>query len=236
MIPVLLIGANFLREQRWPLIVLLLWVVGSSAVVAAPGVRADSEDVLFFLKQQAVYGVAVTTFLAASAVYNERRSRRILAVLSKGIERKQYLAGLLAGVFFVIGIYCAFMTVACAWVFTQIHVPLSDIPYLMSALLASSLLSGSLAIFFSTFLHPLVAAAATAIFLALPAVLAHIGSQLWLRLIPVYWLMTTILEFAFRARLYADWTAVGMALSEAVAVWLAASWVFTRRDVAVAVE
>jgi len=235
MTPVLLIAANFLREQRWPLIILLLWVAGSSAVVGAPGVAADREDVLFFLKQQAVYGVAVTTFLAASAIYNERRSRRILAVLSKGIERAQYIGGLLVGVFLVAGIYCAFMTAACAWVFSQIRAPLLPLAYLIAALLAACLLSGSVAIFFSTFLHPLGATAATAIFLGVPALLTHVA-PIWLRLVPVYWLMNTILEFAFHGFHYTDWTAVALGFLETLLVWLAASWVFTRRDVAVAVE
>ena len=52
------------------------------------------------------YGLAFTGLMAASGINNERRSRRMLAVLSKGIERWQYLGGLLLGAMIDAAIYC----------------------------------------------------------------------------------------------------------------------------------
>ncbi len=91
--PMLLIAFNFVREQRWPIFVLLLWVL----LLAFLGLVADiprmREDLLFLFKQVAVYVVAFSIFFGGSAIYNERKSRRILAVLSKAVRREQYLSG-----------------------------------------------------------------------------------------------------------------------------------------------
>ena len=92
---VLLIAVSFVREQRWPIFVLLLWVVGLCLIGLTIDLRKSREDVLIIFKQLAVYGVAFAVFFGGSAIHNDRRSRRILAVLSKAVGRKQYLCGLL---------------------------------------------------------------------------------------------------------------------------------------------
>ncbi|HYG99250.1 MAG TPA: hypothetical protein VD837_08960, partial [Terriglobales bacterium] len=65
--PILLIATNFLREQRWPLLVLVMWVVLSSAVSGLGADTVATDDVLFFLKTQAIYGVAFVAFLSSAA-------------------------------------------------------------------------------------------------------------------------------------------------------------------------
>src|SRR5437899_5230366 len=85
----LLIAANFLRAQRWRILVLLLWVLVLSALGLAVDVRREREDLLIIFKQLAAYAIAFAIFLGGSAIHNERKSRRILTVLSKGVGRAE---------------------------------------------------------------------------------------------------------------------------------------------------
>jgi len=78
-----LIALNFVREQRWPILVLQLSVLGLAALGLLSDARSDRDDILLTFKQLGMYGVAFSIFFGGSAIYNERRSRRILAVLGK---------------------------------------------------------------------------------------------------------------------------------------------------------
>ncbi len=113
---VLLIAVSFVREQRWPIFVLLLWVVGLCLIGLTIDLRKSREDVLIIFKQLAVYGVAFAVFFGGSAIHNDRRSRRILAVLSKAVGRKQYLCGLLTGIALALSLYCFCMGFTGSWV------------------------------------------------------------------------------------------------------------------------
>ncbi len=123
-----LIAINFAREQRWPILVLMFWVVGFSVYGLEVDLRTAREDVLFIFKQCAIYGIAFAVFFGASAIHNERKTRRILAVLSKSLSRGEYIAGLLSGIMLATGVYClalgvtgtrdvggAGFPVACLW-------------------------------------------------------------------------------------------------------------------------
>src|SRR5581483_2462847 len=101
-----LIAINFVREQRWPILVLMLWILVFSVLGLLVDLRRSREDVLFIFKQLAVYGIAFAVFFGASAIHNERKTRRILSVLSKGVGRAQYFSGLLGGFVLAVGIYC----------------------------------------------------------------------------------------------------------------------------------
>jgi ABC-type transport system involved in multi-copper enzyme maturation permease subunit len=234
--PVVLIAGNFIREQRWPLVLLLVWVLGTGTIAGLTGARVSIDDVLFFLKQQAVYGVVFSAFLAASAVHNERKSRRILAVLSKGISRGQYLAGLLAGVWFGAGLYCAAMAGVGTWIFANARLPKAPLWALMGVLLAACVLTAIVAMFFSTFLSPLFSTAATALSLGVTAVIAQRVGRDWSLVLPVYELLNEVMNFSVHGSWRADWIAVYWAVVETVLLWLLASWIFSRRDIAVAVE
>ena len=96
--PVLLIAINFAREQRWPILTLLLWVLLLAFLGLVTDIHRQREDLLFVFKQDAIYVLAFSVFFGGSAIYNERRSRRILGVLSKAVGRQQYLSGLVLGV------------------------------------------------------------------------------------------------------------------------------------------
>lgn len=229
---VLLIGVNFVREQRWPIFVLLLWVVGLSIVGLMTDLRRHREDVLFIYKQLAVYGIAFAVFFGASAIHNDRRSKRILAVLSKAVGRRQYLCGVLAGIAMALFIYCFCMGFAGSWILGQSGFSVSLLWYLMGSFLIACLLSAAVAVLFSTFLSPLFATLFTGLFIGMPAL---VGGA-WGYAVPVYALVARLLNASFGQAFHSEPTLLMVALAELIGFWLVASWIFLRRDIAVAVE
>jgi len=159
--PVFLIAANFVREQRWPLITLLLYVIVFGAGMAIAGGQSE-EDTLFMLRSTSMYGLAFTGLLAASALNNERRTRRILAVLSKGISRAEYLAGLLTGAMLASAVYCLTIFAVGALAANRMAM-LAPFAVMLMVLF---LLASTVALAFSTLFHPLLASAAAGLLLA----------------------------------------------------------------------
>lgn len=225
-----LIALNLVREQRWPLLTLILYVVlfgGSMALV--PG--SAGEDELFFLRSSSMYGLAFTALLAASAINNERRSRRILAVLSKGIERGEYLGGVLAGAMLGALVYCAAIFaigIATSWSAASIGV-------FILVLLALYLRTATLALMLSTMLHPLLATATAALLLAAEGLLARALGGVWLSALPSWILVDRAVNFG-HSGWHAPWYACTWALAHTVVLWAIATAIFSRRDIAVAVE
>lgn len=233
-----LIAVNFLREQRWPVLVLLLWVVGSSLASGLGTERLAVDDVLFFLKTQAVYGVAFIAFLASAAIHNERKSRRILAVLSKGVRRGEYIAGLLGGVLSAGAIYVLAMGAAGSFMFEEARLDITQLWEVMALLMTALVVTSTVAMFFSTFLTPLFATAATAFALGTPAIAARLAGGGWTRVLPVYELMNSIIGFSVNtaATWVPIWSIVFWSMADSVVLWLAGSWLFSCRDIAVAIE
>src|SRR5216684_1587792 len=113
---------------------------------------------------------------------------------------------------------------------------LSLLWYLMLFCLLASVLAASLAILFSTFLNPLFASLATALVLGMPAVAAlQFGGRLG-HFVPVYPLLDLFLKATFETPWRADWIPILLVLAETTACSLLASWIFARRDIAVAVD
>lgn len=231
--PIWLIATNLLREQRWPVIMLLLWVVVSGVLSGIGESGADAEDVIFFMKTQAVYGVVFVAFLAATAIHNDRKSRRILAVLSKGIYRPQYLAGLLLGVLMAGTVYCAATCVTGALLCQKVSVPLEALLPLCALLMAALVFTSTAALFFSTFLNPLFATAVTALAIGSPVLIAKVAGHRLDEIIPVYALMSGIMSFPAESFV---WNVVLWAIVDAAAFWALAAWVFSYKDIAVAIE
>lgn len=236
--PMALIAVNFLREQKWPLLVLLFWVLLSSVASGLGQQKLAVDDVLFFLKTQAVYGVTFIAFLAGSAIHNERKSRRIVAVLSKGIYRGQYIAGLLAGVLVAGAVYTLAMGAAGSFMFKTAGLPLSELWAVMALLMTALLVTSTVAMFFSTFLSPLFATAATAFALGTPALAARVVGGGWSRVLPVYFLMESIMNFSVNTAngWQPLWSAVFWACMDSTVLWIFASWLFSYRDLTIAIE
>jgi ABC-type transport system involved in multi-copper enzyme maturation permease subunit len=214
-------------------VTLMLYVIIFGGAVGATGGSAD--DALFFLRSFGVYGLAFSGLMAASAINNERRSRRILAVLSKGIERRQYLAGLLGGVMLGAVLYCVVIGVVATAVLTRQGLRAAAVWGLVVMLLALFALAAATAMMFSTFLHPLLATAAAAVLLAAAGALGKALGGLWFALLPAYELLDAAVNFG-AAGWRVPWFECACAAGEAAVLWGIACLIFARRDIAVAVE
>jgi ABC-type transport system involved in multi-copper enzyme maturation permease subunit len=233
---VLLIAINFAREQRWPILTLLLWVLLLAFLGLVTDLHREREDLLFVFKQDAVYVLAFSVFFGGSAIYNERRSRRILGVLSKAVGRQQYLSGLVLGVTIACAVYCFALGMTGSWTLGSASFPISHVWFLMVCLLAACALAGTVALMFSTFLNPFFAAGATAIVLGFPALAGHLLGPRWSYVIPVWELGATVINSSFDSPGTASWLVVALAGAETVAFWLLSARIFAYVDIAVAVE
>ena len=235
MTPVLLIAWNLVRENRWPLLVLCLWPFFIAGI--ASGERDGPEEYVFILSTLFGYGLAYVLFTGAGAIHNERKTRRILAVLSKGVERWQYLAGILLGTMLVAAAYGATIGIANTTFFAREDLSAAGLWTGIGVMLTVALLGASIAVFYTTFLPPLFALMASGITLGLPVVLERWLEVSAARAIPVYPLLVTSVQVTQAPQLLEDaWPLVFLAVAEAAAFMLAASFIFERRDIAVAVE
>lgn len=228
MTPILLLAKNFLRQNRWLLLALIVWPFLMGTLLWVPQRSPSREDVSEILKMEVPYGVIVIAFLASSAIYNEKRSRRIIAVLSKAVSREQYLAGLLLGsAYFAIAYYAA-IGLSTFWLLGVSNNVANAILAVFVKGMTASLWTASLALFLSTFLHPFFAGAlATASAFAAFALSAHIS---------------LLAPFAvFRGgsdplSTQIPFSVVIAVVAESVINLLFAARVFIRRDVAVSIE
>src|ERR1051326_2320671 len=149
--PIILIGWTFARSQWMVLAIMVLYVIGMAIVF---GMHEQRSEALFFVGLHAGYAVALGALLAAPAIHNERRSRRILMVLSKGVHRWQYLAGILCGCAIIEGILCINLSAASFLLVRQAELSAAGLGGFMVVLFLGSLTTASMALFFSSFLHP----------------------------------------------------------------------------------
>jgi ABC-type transport system involved in multi-copper enzyme maturation permease subunit len=235
--PVILIAVNFVREQRWPILVLLLWVLLLAFLGLITDAARQSDDLLFVFKQVAVYVLAFSVFFGSSAIYNDRRSRRILSVLAKSVSRQQYLSGLVLGISIACGIYCFALGITGSWTLGEAGFPIMRVWFLMLCLVVACALAGTVALMFSTFLNPFFAAGATAAVMGLPAMISYVtGSFEWSYVIPVYALAASVLKSSFGPHGRIQWFPIVWAIVETLLFWLLSARIFSYVDIAVSVE
>lgn len=233
---VLLIASNFVREQRWPILVLLLWVLLTCIFGLMADPRRDRDDLLVLFKQLPIYGIAFAVFIGGAAIHNERKSRRILAVLSKGVRRGEYISGILVGIVFALVLYDLCMGLTGTWVLGQGGFSIALLWFLTFSFLVACVLASAVAVLFSTFMTPLFATLATGLALGIPFVMMLQFGQNWAYLIPVYPLLENFVKATFGTPWQPDWRPFVVATVEIVAFWLLASWIFARRDIALALD
>ncbi len=230
------IARNFLRENRWPVLILFAWIIFTAVITAGFGrERVLPYDVIFFVQQQAIYICAFGAFLAANAIHSERKSRRILLVLSKAVSRGEYLLAMLIGTLTMTMVYAVLFVACCTWLAHRAGLPTDGVWPVAVLVVAASAIAAAIGMFFSTFLNPYLAIALTVTIFGAPA-LAHPEHQPWFRLVPGLPALLDILRFHFRAGWTMDWGAVVIAVLETVLFWGLAVMVFAYRDIAVPVE
>jgi ABC-type transport system involved in multi-copper enzyme maturation permease subunit len=230
---ILLLGANFVRTQFMLLAIVLAYVLCLTGFL---GYHEKVPDLIFFVRQQAVYAIALGALVVLPALQNERKSRRILSVLSKGIHRWQYLGGLLCGAVLIAGIFCLAVELAALWLAQRAGLPVTGLAELILALFLASTAAVSVALFCSVFLHPLLAAGATAIILLFPYALEPKGWYPPGTVFPVFSTLHVALNFTFQKPGSGLWPILMAAVVQMVVFWAAAAVAFARRDVTVATE
>ena len=227
MIPILLLAESFIRQNRWLLATLAAWPFVLGAFLWSPHGKAGYTDVAELLQQEIFYGVAVITFLASSAIYNDRRSRRIIGVLSKGVSRTQYLLGLLLGAVCCGTAYFAAVGGSVWWLLGYSRAAFAAVLALFLCGCLACVWMAALAILFSTFVYPFFAAAIAAAVASIPLVMPSTK----LIFVPAA-LIRDALSFSSAV----NWTILLIAVLESAAILALASSIFARRDVTVSAE
>jgi hypothetical protein len=225
--PVLLLTRAFVRQNRWLLLAFALWPFVLGAFVWSPNGNTSRTDVAEIVQQEVLYGIAVIAFLASSAIYNERRSRRIMVVLSKAVSRSRYLLGLLFGAVFFAIVYFGAVSVSLLWIADWSITAMSGAATLFVRGVTVSIWTASLALLFSTFLYPFVAASLAAIATFVPMFFRRNSL-----LAPATALIANIRPFS----LDLPWVSFFVALAQSAIFLILAAQIFARRDVTASVE
>jgi hypothetical protein len=229
------IAVASLRQQKVMLIVFAVWIVGFDAIFAFTFRRSDdiSDFNALFAQQQCVYGVILAVFVASSVLRNERNSRRILAILSKGVTRAEYLAGHTVGIGLLVVLYFA-SAGSLFWIIRRFFAAPAAVVSLVLAGIIAALLATTVTLIFATWLHPLLAAALAIVLLGAPTVLLSHSNALVVA--PVAYFIRSSVSFDPALGWTGPWSYWPIALVEIAASWLIASLIFARQDVAVPTE
>ena len=233
---VFLIAINHLRDQRWILLTMFGYALFMSTMMGVIVHRPNYQDASFFVEQQMWFSVLFSMFLATSAVNTDMRTRRMQAILSKAVERWQYLLGILVGITMAITSYCAVVALLGFALSSRAGHPLPGILPLGSSVLLAAVAVEALGILFGLVLPPIFATTATVGFLTTVPLLAIRFAPWLIYLAPVALLATqTVRQFnsghAPLIRVSVTATAI-----YAVVVFCIALLVFNRRDLARATE
>ena len=189
---VLLIAANFVREQRLLGILLLFYALASAVLFGYSESRVSTDDINAFVEQQSIYAVLFSLFSGAWAIQNERKTRRIIAVLSKAVTRRQYIAGLLAGISAIFVAYCLAIGLAGTWLMRHSLWRPLELWTLLGDTILAALLAAAVSVFYSTLFPPLVAMAMTGVTLGMPAALERVLGSPIVDVVPVYALVRAV--------------------------------------------
>src|SRR5882724_574654 len=168
---IVLIGINFVRTQWIALAVMCTYVLGIGGVYR---VHTQRDEVLFFLRWHAGYAIFFATMIAIPALQTERKTRRILAVLSKGIHRWQYLGGLLFGCTMISAVFCLLIGGTAAWLGQQGGIPTDGLAAIMVLLFCCCVFDVSGGSLFATSVHPPLTLAASTGVLNFPLTFVHL--------------------------------------------------------------
>ena len=234
--PALLIAANFLRQHRWPVLILFAWIVLTAFAAGDFGrSRPVGEDVIFYAQQQAIYICIFSAFLAADAIHGERKSRRILLLLSKAVSRAQYLFAILAATWVIALAYSVVFAFCTVWLTARAMMSTAELWPFVVLVMAGVTIAATVAIFFSTLVNPYVATALTLALFCVPAAW-HTYRHSWSVWLPGFPILVQFLKFRFRPDWGMSWTTIIAAIVQSVVIWSLAAAVFNRRDIAVPVE
>jgi hypothetical protein len=230
---IVLIGVNYLRTQVLTVLIIVVYLAGMAVVFLH---NQRGQEARFFVQLHSLYVVFVALMVAVPAIHADRKSRRILAVLSKGIHRWEYLGGLLCGCGLVSAIFCGLVGGISLMLSLSGGYATAGLAGLMLMVFTCALMASAIGLFFATFLHPLLATLAASATIALPLLLRQAGWNT--SVFPAFQLADSIAKFQFgdpaSAGAIATTTSIAAALT--ILFWIASAVIFARRDVTVAPE
>ena len=232
--PILLIGGNFVRMQWLIVVIMTAYIAGIAGVFS---LNQQSQEVLFFVRSQPLYILFLSLMLGVPAIQTDRKSRRLLAVLSKGIHRWQYLGGLLCGCTVLCAVFSLLIWGTAYMLFLREARSTSGLPLLILALFCCCVTAAAAGLLYSTFLHPLLATGAATITLLLPLPLAARGMDMRITKLffPVADMVNHLVDYQYGA--VGDlWTVTFTAIILAILFWMVGAMIFDRRDVTISPE
>jgi hypothetical protein len=158
---VLLIAGNHLRDQRWILFTMFGYVLFMSSIMGVIVHRSNYEDAKFFVEQQMWFAVLFGMFLSTSAVNTDMRTRRLPSILSKAVERWQYLLGILVGITSAICAYCCIVALLGMLSSSRAGHPLTGVGQFAGSVLVATVAVEALGLFFGLLVPPIFATTAT---------------------------------------------------------------------------
>src|SRR5947209_15485870 len=230
---VILLGLNFARAQWIAVAVMLAYLLGIAQVFR---MHAHPSDVLFFLRWHAGYALFLSMGLTAPVLQVERKSRRILAVLSKGIHRWQLLGWFLCGSTIIAAVFSGLIGAIAGWLCRETGAPSDALIPVTLALFCCSVAAAATGLLFAVFLHPFLATLASSVVLSLPLFLEPLGYSPGWRIFPAAWMIHFLLSFKFLPTGKEIWEISAAALCQIVVFWMIAAAIFSRRDVTISPE
>lgn len=232
---VLLLAMAFVRHNLWLLIMLLIWPWLFGGVLSVAGENQTS-DYAANLQQEAFYGIVIIGFMAAAALNSEQKSRRVIAVLSKAVSRREYLASFLVGVF-IVGLSFTFSVAVATWFATlHIHAPLVHLPAFLTTVLISVLWIASVSLMFSTFLPPLLTTILTAVTVGITLLGLRSATPGWRLLTPTSSMFSALAANPLDPSWSVSWLSLVSAVIEILIFLAIAAWTFQYRDLTRAIE
>jgi len=229
---VFLIAGNHLRDQRWILLTMFGYVLFMSSLMGAFVHRSNYEDARFFVEQQMWFAVLFGMFLSTSAVNTDMRTRRLPSILSKAVERWQYLLGILVGITSAIVAYCCVVAFLGMLFSSRAGHPLTGVGSFAGNVLVATVAVETVGLFFGLLVPPIFASTATiGVLTAVPLFAPGVEYLAPVGLLAKQTVRTFNGAAAPRLR-----EAVAASLIYAVVVFFAALAVFRRRDLTRATE
>jgi hypothetical protein len=234
--PVLLLARNYLREQKVFLIVLSVYLVLGTGWLAVSSAALQVDDLSFLIKQQAEYAIVFGLFMTSGAIFADRKSRRVLLVLAKGIDRGQYLAGIYLGTCIALIGYLSLSWLSATILLNRMGLPLRSLTEVILAAGVATLLSSAIALFYSTMMHPVLAVAAAVLTMAVPHAMARVVHPGFDAVLPAYAISNVILGWNPGQMLVLPAYLLVIGLAEVGAFLVLAALAFRGRDLALSVD
>lgn len=217
------IALHILRQNRWLLILLVLWPCAITAILLVPKGKLEIGDIQALLQQEAIYGVALAAFQAGALLRNEQRSRRIIQVLACSVSRGEYLFALLLATLLPLALYLAGFLVSGFLLTNAVSLPMDGVYLLAAIIFEIGTWAACAALLFSVFLPSLLASAGS---------LLLVGGLFWAGLPPAQ-LILTAASIQLKGRIdlgTIQLQDIGIAVGEMVVLFVLAWILFARRD------